>query len=680
MKPHLVFTCTSSLLALTSLAAHATEQDLFGLSLQELAEVRVTGATLTEKSLNNVPSAVTVFTRDDIRKLPVSTLEELMNLVPGFQTVRSSDINNTSVISVRGRRTAYSSRENLVLLNGMKIDNPFLGGFSTTYANLPLSNIARVEFIRGPGSAIYGSNAFTGVINLITDDNLNQAAASTDGNHRTTASWQHATKPDAETGFKTSALLEGTVDEGQSLPVQDAFNNGTHTTRDGYRKYSAQLQLKYQQNTRAQILLADNQSDNFYTAGSVYDPFNSNELRYGGLLLEQSLHWNPDISSQLQGGLQYWDFLMSLRPFTAIAIGSISDPPSSDPLLFKADIRTQEYWLRWQNDWTLSEHNSLQFGAEYRQPSTYRARAANNYDLDALANNRLPAAYYGDFDHYSALAKLARMNVLGLYAQFQQQWSEKVEGIAGLRFDTYSQVGNSFSPRVGLILHPNPDDTIKLLLGRAFRAPQFDERFTINSPVINGNPALRPETVDTGEVIWLHQWKATQLTLNYFSNQFKNGITQLQEEDLRLFANSNKVDTSNGVEAELTNQISREIKLYVAATHLFHIPDASFRESQQLLSAAGIVTLESWQGSLTFNYQGNKQNLTGSDGTRQTLDSFVVANLKLIYLRADNKLQPYIEAKNLFDKDYVTPSNANNNEGGIPNRRRELRLGFSWDY
>ncbi|MBU4328708.1 MAG: TonB-dependent receptor plug domain-containing protein, partial [Proteobacteria bacterium] len=146
----------------------------FAMSLEQLMQVEITGATRTEKSLKNVPAAVTVFTREEISRLGMDYLHELLNLVPGYQSQRHSDMSTGSNYSSRGRRQGANSREVLLLLDGRPMNDPRTGG-PISGKRVPLGKIDRVEIIRGPGSAIYGSNAFTGVINIITVKNENQA-------------------------------------------------------------------------------------------------------------------------------------------------------------------------------------------------------------------------------------------------------------------------------------------------------------------------------------------------------------------------------------------------------------------------------------------------------------------------------------------------------------------------
>ena len=149
-------------------SASTSNEYLLNLSIQELMDIKISGSTLTDESILTVPSSVTVFTQADIRQLGVNRLTQLANFVPGFQSYRSDESGVQEMVSNRGRRLGAAGREILVLLDGTRLNNDYNGG---AFANIPyitLANVERVEFIRGPGSAIHGANAALAVINIIT--------------------------------------------------------------------------------------------------------------------------------------------------------------------------------------------------------------------------------------------------------------------------------------------------------------------------------------------------------------------------------------------------------------------------------------------------------------------------------------------------------------------------------
>ena len=119
--------------------------DLFSMSLEELLQVKVTGSTLTQENLLTVPAAVTVFTYEEIKRLGLDHLDELANLVPGFQSYRSAQSPLENPISSRGRLNSLEAPELLVMVDGQRVDGPRSNGTTVAYPKYALAYIERVE-------------------------------------------------------------------------------------------------------------------------------------------------------------------------------------------------------------------------------------------------------------------------------------------------------------------------------------------------------------------------------------------------------------------------------------------------------------------------------------------------------------------------------------------------------
>ncbi|MDQ7090431.1 MAG: TonB-dependent receptor plug domain-containing protein [Methylococcales bacterium] len=144
--------------------------DLIDMDLSDLEEVMVSVATKTNKNIKTVPSSVTVFTAVEIRSMGIKSVQELLNFVPGFQSTRESRVNQGSMVSARGASTPQTSYNILFMLDGHRLNDVSSGGAMIANRYLTTANIKQIEVIRGPGSALYGTNAFSGVVNIITKD------------------------------------------------------------------------------------------------------------------------------------------------------------------------------------------------------------------------------------------------------------------------------------------------------------------------------------------------------------------------------------------------------------------------------------------------------------------------------------------------------------------------------
>src|SRR5450759_907783 len=164
------------LLALISIATvHAAPQsdkvDLAQAQEDELAlaygdKSFVTIATGTKQPIARAPSVATVITAEDIAAIGAADIDEALETVPGLHVSRSP-IGYNPIYTIRGIDTQYNP-EVLMLVNGIPITGAYFGDRSQVWGGMPVENIARIEVIRGPGSALYGADAFAGVINIIT--------------------------------------------------------------------------------------------------------------------------------------------------------------------------------------------------------------------------------------------------------------------------------------------------------------------------------------------------------------------------------------------------------------------------------------------------------------------------------------------------------------------------------
>jgi len=139
--------------------------NLDNLSLEELVNVQVTSVSRKETDLFTAPTAIYVISEEDIRRSGMTTIPELLRMVPGLDVARISG--NEWAINARGFN-GLAADQLLVLVDGRTVFSPVQGGVFWNAMGLPLDEIERIEVIRGPGATIWGANAVNGVINIIT--------------------------------------------------------------------------------------------------------------------------------------------------------------------------------------------------------------------------------------------------------------------------------------------------------------------------------------------------------------------------------------------------------------------------------------------------------------------------------------------------------------------------------
>jgi len=662
-------------LSISPLQAKEALEDLFALSLNELMQIQVTGSTLTSENYKTVPSAVTIFTHEEIRRMGLDTLDELMNLVPGYQSYRTSFSSLAVTFSSRGRRIGPSSSEVLVMIDGQRIETSQLSGSSQILPKYPLMLIERVEFIRGPGATIYGSNAMLGIINIITRSGVNEASLSVGSFNRRKASWQNTYKiGDAEIDF----VGHIDTDKGEDYQVKDTFSSHRIDTDDPRQLADFGIKLKWK---KTQLNLQHNQfkSENLFEFERVSNGVNERRGRVSSISLKYDLNWQS-VSSWFWLSYNLASIKATGQLTAPGALAAISDPASNDPLFMSVNFENfTESRAQWHNDWNINEHSSLQFGLELRHIKAPEATSNNNFDLSDFTNGNLPIRFYGNTPVSTMIQAASSRDIFGFYTQYQQQLFDSTHLTLGLRYDNFSSISSQLSPRIGLVQALNEHHNLKLLYGEAFRAPNETELNVRNNPVLQGNPNLKPETVKTWDLIWIGQWSLTRFSLGYFENNFKDSIVEaLTNDGTRQYQNVNQ-DTVKGLEFEISQELNEHWLLRANYTKFNQKPDLSFRETEQLASLVVNYQRSSWNANLIVTWTNEREIPIGSSGNRLTLDEYWQIFGKLIY-NINSNWRGYVQVKNLLDENYLTPTTTGAISEGVPNRGREILSGIVWRF
>jgi len=651
-------------------------KDFFSMSLEELTQVEITGSTLTAESLKTVPSAVTVFTQQELKRMGLDTLGELMNLVPGFQLYRSSGSSMETPFSSRGRRIGQTPAEILVMIDGQRFDSPRSSGNATLAPAYSLKHIEKVEFIRGPGAAIYGSNAMMGVINIVTLSGVNDFSIAYGSYNRRQAYLRSSQTYDDMT---LDLLGHIEADDGDSFNVQDTFSANRIDTDDP--RNIADIKLKFSwKDTQVNVQHNEFEVSNFYELNTISNNFNARDGQISSISLKHDFEWNS-VSSYFWLSYNRSNASLSSQLTAAGDLSAVSNPSSTDAMFLNVDFKDYtESRAQLHNDWEINDNSRLQFGVELRSIDAPESFAENNFDLSDLANNILPIRYYGDFNQMTSVQAASSRDILGLYTQYLHKLFDATYLTLGLRYDDFSDIDSQLSPRLGLVHELNDHQSLKLLYGEAFRAPSESELNLLNNPFVIGNPDLKPETVENIDVIWMGQWPNTNISLGYFESRFKNSIVLIDAGGGAFKYQNVSQNPTKGFEFELSHELSERWLMRASYTYINEKTYLSFREADSLSSLMMNYQQTKWNANLIVSHAAKRKMATGNSNTNLiTLNDYWQLFGKLRYSFTDN-FTAYIQAKNLLDKNYYTPPvNTALNEG-IPNRGREILLGLSWQY
>jgi outer membrane receptor protein involved in Fe transport len=445
--------------ALAGPATASDEEDLFGSSLEDLLGTTVSTASRYEQTAREAPASVTVVTAEDIRLYGYRTLDEIFDSLPGFYV---TDDRNYTYIGVRGfsRPTDYNNRM-LLLLNGAAINEAVWGSSPMgSQLGINIDAIERVEIVRGPGSALYGTSAMFAVINIIT-----RSGNQVDG-------------VDAAVELGSFGTRSGSLTYGREFKTGlDLSISGIWEKRDGPYLYFA----AYDDPSTNNGIAEDLDWEELYgvSARATYSNLAVQALFVGRDKGIPTGSYETDFNDPRSMSVDNYH-LLDLEYSRAISATS------------HLTARASHYYYYYTGDWPYE----AEVWPEDSDTRSLRAELQLRHDL--RADNRL----FGGVElqnHYRAEYRLLDpdrvsyyngtlpYHVLSAYLQDEHQITSDLSATFGLRISDYSTAGTVTSPRGALIYHPGSSTTLKLLYGEAFRAPACS-RSSTRTPNSGGIP------------------------------------------------------------------------------------------------------------------------------------------------------------------------------------------------
>lgn len=641
------------------MVANATdEQDLFSLSFEDLLNVQVDIASKTSETLSSVPSTMSVFSRKQIQALGVDNAYEVMNFVPGMQSTRGDWVGAVPKDHARG--VYLDSGNVLVMINGERVNESSFGKASVYMPYIPIEIIEKIEFIRGPGSALYGSNAFLGVMNIVTSKERNALQLVVGNNGRYGATGQFNTSLSDDTELFASFSYD--QKDGESYPqgVKDPLEALYLEAGVDYKKL--QLRARYNETSLDEFLnLAGYSTQNQHTSDNTFVGVKYNWINNDKLKLDSSYSYTKhNISS---AGL--------IAAFDDIPDFLLGPAWQTTDSKFETELSYQ-----FENQWQLAA------GIEYAEAKQVEAGVRTNYYDDESMLVIIDPAYYQqgivtvtDFPEFASLKYT--FETYSAYGQLKIPYSDALTLFVGARYDDVKDIDSKLSPRLAGVYVINPEHTVKLQYGESFRTPVTNELFS-NDDVTVGNPSLRSESVKTTELVWHYQTSELQANAVLFYNELNDfiNIEPTQSNDA-LFTFTNSFNTQNsGIELDATWQSSKEFSVTGTYTQYFEDPiNASFKRFASLVSSYNLS--DSWQVSLNLLWRDKVEvsSVTGAH-FKQSAYSLLGGSLKW-QLNANSKLM--LKAENLLGKKYNVFDPRMDN-GAVAGTTEDLSLHYQFNF
>jgi len=661
----------------------------------------VTIATRHETLISKAPSILTVITGEEIKNLGYHTFAEILRTVPGFEILKKADFGDV-VPAVRGLESANKVR---VMLNGHLINNPLRGGAFGNFDDFPVDNIKRIEIIRGPGSAMYGENAFTAVINIITKD-----AKDIDGVKVISGYGSFDTYDENIVFGKTYGKVEvsGMVHYRQSEGFDGIVESDNQTRID-----NSLSSFGFSQVSQAPGRVDDWRQEYDLNLKAVYkdvyfEGWYSNRNRGPFIGPQYALNDESDIESNYvfgEAGYKktfeerltfkprvYYDqfdhntYIESFSEGVTLPLDTDGDGNYDklntypDGFIGNGKVIQKIVGTEIPFDYELFDGNVITLGLEYRLINQTNVRFSSNFNPATLE----PLDSIQDFsDTYPYLKEVTR-RIWSVYLQDTWDITDTVNLTLGARHDQYSDFGGATSPRSGLTWTFMKDASLKLLYGEAFRAPSFMEMFSTNQPAIQGNEDLDPETIRTYELGLNYKFnKYVTSSVNYFFNDVKDLIVLRTVESAQNTSRYENFGDARiqGVEMETKVDITKGN--YVFMNYTFQSPEDDDGDNLPFVAKHKGnfgVNVHYWKyinTNLSTFVSGPRSR--EEDDTRDDMPAYTLLNLSVIGKEFFKNMEVYGTVYNLLDKDYSDPGPTSIPED-LPRQGRTFFIGLSYQF
>ncbi|HHQ4479135.1 TPA: TonB-dependent receptor domain-containing protein [Aeromonas veronii] len=434
-------------------------------------------ANRVEQPLSSVLAPVVVIDRAEIESRQVQSLPDLLKTLPGVQMVTLGGRGHISSLFVRGTNSNHS----LVLMNGRPIAAMVAG--TPDLSQIPLGNIERIEYIRGPRAAVYGSDAIGGVINLITKTSAkNGSETHLKGGAGSNGYGQGELRTVQSLGQKTDMNMLIGYERTDGF---DVVANTKQPDRDGFNSKNGQIGLNHTFNDAWSADFNAQRYQNLTKFDGRYDQQQVDTFQYDGGLKFQS----KALTSRLEA---------SYGENSSKSWEESKGKSSADP------THTGMTNISWINSWSGIEHLNLTGGVDWKREQMKSDSRGEDWSTGVPVSTGFNAP---DRDN------------TGLFAVGSYRWQALLWELSG-RTDDNQQYGrhNTWSAASGLDIDENHN--VRLSYGTGFKAPTFMDLY---SPGYE-NPALKPEESKNLELDFSGRYTGWDWSANFYRNQIQNLI------------------------------------------------------------------------------------------------------------------------------------------------------------
>ncbi|HBF87929.1 MAG TPA: TonB-dependent receptor [Bacteroidales bacterium] len=512
--------------------------NLYDLSLQELMNITVVSASKSNQSQSDAPNIISAYNSEYLLKYSFTNLNELLYTMPGFSPSQDYE---RKTLGFRGMFEGWNNNHQLMLVDGVPFnDNSY--GTAYTWEISPLFFSKSVEIIRGPGGALYGTNAMNGVISL---NSFNNSDIEGNGVIRITGGTNKTSMFDVLTGVENDncGMVLAFSQFSTAGNEYETYDGSGRTDEDGKllkfktndnRSNSYIFTKVYGKGKYEGLSLQFHNQDWNYGTGHGWlfnapdQPENMNEFRRIIVLKYAPIREDKVFSYELTSRYQNHGFNWNMRFYPDGAFGGYYPYGVSEYL----KTNTEDVFIRAQGKLSKNNHQLL-FGAEgtkfiYNGDEIHYA----NIDMNTWSDPDSVTRFYQLNPWFEYIKDKPVNNMAGFIQYISPKFFEKLQITASGRFDNLAfkyddlvstnDKSKSFSmltPRIALVYNATKKITLKGIYSKAFRTPSPTELFGVNTYTLASNlQELKPEIVTNIDIAV--DWKINE-KINFKTNVFK---------------------------------------------------------------------------------------------------------------------------------------------------------------
>lgn len=657
--------------------AGAAEEEALNFDLEQV----VVTATKTEKKIKDVPVRVEVITKEDLKKKHVANADDALKGISGVMLKRNNGLNTTdSTVIMRGFR---SNRGLLVLIDGQNQGDGYNGQIG--WNQIPVENIERIEVVKGPGSALYGSSAMGGVINIITKSKPTNDTVVKIG------LGEQDTKKKAINHSGRLGKVDYFIDYDKI--DSDGFISAYPTDTKNYRGHqnggqehlNGKVIYHFDQDSQLSLGGSNGSADYHYEIGTDQG---SKESRVINLDYQSKV--NDKLNYQITWGQKNTDNWYY----------SGYDPTKATPNLMHQSNRMKTNDGDIHANWQLDERNLLTLGYSLRKEegTAFDERGLTQFYPDYTWNLLKPL---DKVDRKSG----GQTKSNSLYLQNEYKFNDKTSAFVGGRYVKWQTSGgwnsyrltptsnpidtiygereeSNFSSKLGVVYQANEKSTWKFNVGQGFRSPSFYELYRSSQDtagkITTSNIDLKPEKSTSYDLNLDYRLNSTSLlSLSYFRTQLKDAITTMEYKVVNGYvpnigvipgvtvenrqSNADKA-LIKGFEVGLNKQLNKKWSSFINYTYT----DAQITESKNPAANVGKQMNDiakcmlnfgldyknsKWQGNISGRRISDTKDDGSKSGSYGSYDPVFLVDTKISYAPNENSTLS-LSIDNLFNKQY----------------------------